>query len=267
MPRRPLAVVLAALLVACGAPAVKTEGTAPPTYDGPICEPPLLRLGSGANAACYALRQTRSAASAAARAACRARCIDPTCAGATGPQPQVCRLPCDSSCGGATHYQAFLEAPSRDRIELAPLASPVLAYAEGTDGVLFATGRGELFFVAEAAGAFTVTPSFFPSAEGLLPVAGREGPATFLLTNERELIAAVDRSGTRRIRPHIWLSGAGYIRASHLQASWSARSATPEIHLRWEAWLYGTAGKGPIRTAQLVPEGDELSLREGELRE
>ena len=150
---------------------------------------------------------------------------------------------------------------------LAPLASPIIAYAEGTDGALFATARGELFSVTEVAGTFSISEGAFRPEAGLVPVAGREGPATFLLTNERELVAAVDRSGTRRIRPHVWLSGAGYIRASHLQASWSRTTDGPKIGLRWEAWLFGTAGKGPIRTAQLVPEGDELTLREGPLRE
>lgn len=149
---------------------------------------------------------------------------------------------------GRQDYGAVLTAATGERIALPSHRRPILAYAEGTDGLLFATGAGELFTVTAGPPAEVVEGSFHPEA-GLVPVAGRGGPATFLLTNEHELVAVVDRTDTRKVRPRFAL---GDVRQSHLQASWSAADGG-QILLRWYR-------AGAPETARVVPV-DEATVR------
>jgi hypothetical protein len=168
---------------------------------------------------------------------CPAKCVDAACRGWVGPGtlPHVCSHDCYRRCmvPGAVRLFAMRvtrEGLPKSHTELLLGDHPVIAMAGPTRGPLaMVTAHGQLVEVTSSAGDVRLSVREAPPHEVLLPVRG-QGPATFLVGDERTLDAVLTLDGERPLtRDDGVLGGITLLREGRLDARYNAggRSSWP----------------------------------------
>ncbi|MCA9619078.1 MAG: hypothetical protein KC731_08650 [Myxococcales bacterium] len=193
---------------------------------------------------------------------CPARCVDATCGGWRGPggAPQVCSYACDRPCmrPGPVHLVAIQVARDGHPLSQSEIVlgdHPVIALAGPRRGPLaMVTAHGQLVELTTRAGAVALRVREAPLGEVLLPVRG-EGPAAFLVGNQRGIDAVVTLAGTRPVTSDDGvLAGVNILRSGELDARYDAAGA---IAIAWRGWLLG-----PHHIGYATLAGDDLQSME-----
>lgn len=162
------------------------------------------------------------------------RCIDPTCAGFTSNQPQVCMTEC-SPCPGPTRGGLALLATDDDGVLLAapvplPGSTKLLATFDGDGRALGLLTDEALFWIEQLPDAsLAVRRVAFGRKEYVLAVRGG-GPPAFLAVDGLGAVELFDAEASRPIEGALVASGM-FVDA-RLQARW----AEGKIHVARQAW-------------------------------